>query len=71
MTLAASVGDKLCEAHAAQGMLRVLASSGIGKKLKNKRELCRSLQQQVAAIIREVGQEAIDASHRMLSFAGL
>ena len=71
MSLAASVGDKLCEAHAAEGMLRVLASDGLGKLLKNKRELRRSLQEQVEVITKEVGQEAIDASHRMLSFAGL
>ncbi|KAL0031777.1 hypothetical protein WJX79_006804 [Trebouxia sp. C0005] len=71
MSLAVSVGDKLCEAHAAEGMLKVLASDGLGKRFKNKRELKRSLQEQVQVIIRDVGQAAIDASRRMLSFAGL
>ena len=71
MSLAARVGDKLCEAHAAEGILKVLASDTIGKRVKNKRELRRSLQEQVEVITREVGQAAIDASHRMLSFAGL
>ena len=71
MSLAARVGDRLCEAHAAEGMLKVLASGTLGKRVKNRRELRRSLQEQVEVIIREIGQAAIDASHRMLSFAGL
>jgi len=71
MNLAVSVGDKLCEAHAAEGMLKVLASDGLAKKFKNKRELKRSLQEQVQVICKDVGQAAIDASRRMLSFAGL
>lgn len=71
MSLAVSVGDKLCEVHAAEGMLKVLAADGLGKKFKNKRELKRSLQEQVQVISKDVGQAAIDASRRMLSFAGL
>ena len=71
MSLAVSVGNKLCEAHAAEGMLKVLASDGLGKRFKNKRELKRSLQEQVQVIIKDVGQASIDASRRMLSFAGL
>lgn len=71
MSLAVRVGDKLCEAHAAEGMLRVLASDGFGKKLKNKRELKRSLQEQVQVISKDIGQAAVDASRRLLSFAGL
>ena len=71
MNLAVKVGDKLCEAHAAEGMLKVLASDGISKKFKNKRELKRSLQEQLQVISRDVGQAVIDASRKMLSFAGL
>ena len=59
------------EADGAYGLLRVLGSDGLGKLLKNKRELRRSLQEQVEVITMDVGQAAIDASHRMLSFAGL
>ena len=71
MSLAVRVGDKLCEAHAAEGMLKVLASTEFGKKIKNKRELKRSLQDQVQVIIKDIGQAVIDASRRMLAFAKL
>lgn len=71
MSLAVGVGDKLCEAHAAEGMLKALASDGFGRRFKNKRELKRSLQDRVQVISKDIGQEAIDASRKMLSFAGL
>lgn len=71
MALAVRVGDRLCEAHAAEGMLKALASEGFGKKFKNKRELKRSLQEQVVVISKDIGQAAINASRRMLSFARL
>ncbi|KAL3139910.1 hypothetical protein ABBQ38_004202 [Trebouxia sp. C0009 RCD-2024] len=71
MSLAVGVGDRLCEAHAAEGMLKALASDGFGKRFKNKRELKRSLQERVQVISQDIGQEAIDASRKMLSFAGL
>lgn len=71
MTLAVGVGDRLCEAHAAEGMLKALTSDGFGKRFKNKRELKRSLQERVQVISQDIGQQAIDASRKMLSFAGL
>lgn len=71
MALAVRVGDRLCEAHAAEGMVKALACDGFGRRLKNKRELKRSLQERVQVISRDIGQAAIDASRKMLSFAGL
>lgn len=71
MGLAVRVGDRLCEVHAAEGMLKALACPDFGRRFKNKRELKRSLQEQVQVISKDIGQAAIDASRRMLSFAGL
>ena len=59
LELAARVGDMLCEVHAAEGMLKVLQSGSLGRSLKNRRELKRSLQDKVQAIIKEVGEPVI------------
>ena len=71
LELAARGGDMLCEVHAAEGMLKVLQSGSLGRSLKNRRELKRSLQDKVQAIVKEVGEPVIESSCRMLSFAGL
>lgn len=71
LELAKDVGDMLCEAHAAEGMLKVLSTGELGKKMKNKRELKRSLQDKLQAITQEVGEQVLAASGKTLMFAGL
>lgn len=71
LELAAQVGDMLCEVHAAEGMLKVLKSGSLGRKIKNRIELKRSLQNKVQSIEETLGESVIEASCRMLSFAGL